>query len=75
MAARAKVPTRREIRATMLDAMAHVLESDTASADDKYCLALAEATPSQRENYRDRFQSVAAGLSNEWRRRAERLRK
>lgn len=74
MNTRERLPSRRELRAALLDAMAHQLECDDASDDDKYCIGIEDATAVERETHRERLQSVAAELSQEWRRRAVKLR-
>lgn len=75
MTARVKLPTRRELRATLLETMARTLENDTVAMDAEYCYAPDGATPAQDEQHRERLQAVAANLAAEWMRRAERLRK
>jgi hypothetical protein len=74
---RAKVPTRREIRATMLDAMSAFLEASIADDGNPhhYLRPPARTLADEQVAHWERVRSVGKQLRSELSRRAERLRK
>lgn len=73
---RPKIPTRREIRATMLDAMATTLFNDANDLGAGYLYDRTEdMSAEQSAAYQKRVEAVAAELVAEFARRAERLRR
>lgn len=71
----AKIPTRREIRATMLDAMATTLHYDRGEAGYLYEPWEDKLSNADMAKYRDRASKVGDELVNEFLRRAEKLRR
>lgn len=76
MTTRAKIPTRREIRATVLSAMATTLDNDAFGTDADYLYdCVADAPDEDQRAYRARVKAVVEEIIDEFSRRAERLRK
>lgn len=73
---RPKIPTRREIRATMLSAMATTLDNDANDLGAGYLYdCVDDMGDAAALAHRYRVQAVAAGLVAEFARRAEKLRR
>lgn len=76
MTARPKIPTRREIRAKILDAMAQTLFSDYSGNGAGYLYdCVDEMEPAAFQVYAARVAVEAQSLVDEFARRAARLRK